>query len=209
MRYAVPMPYLVRIQLPDTTVVSTLSTAPDPPVPGTRLVVATDASREIAIVLETSSTSMEAPDPGMGRIVGPADADARRAASVAETQAAEALGVFAQLLRRDGLAARPLKAHFDLDRRRLVVWYIPPQGGIDLKPLEGEFRRKARAATLDLRAVSPREAAALLGGVGCCGRPLCCASWLRRQTGAVRNGPATFAATGLCGQTRCCHSFDE
>ncbi len=203
------MPYLVRIQLPDSSVVSALSTDADPPVPGTRLVVATEAAREIATVLETSSTSMDAPDSGMGRIAGPVDADMERAASVAETQAAAALGAFAQLLRRDGLAVRPVKAHFDLDRRRLIVWYISPQGGTDLKPLEGEFRRKVRASSVDLRAVAPREAAALLGGIGCCGRPLCCASWLRRQTGAARNGPATFSATGLCGLGRCCHSFDE
>ena len=204
-----PMPYLVRLQLPDAATVTALSNDPDPPVPGTRFVVEVDCSREIAVVQETSVTKTNAPEPGMGRIVGPLDADGERAASLAEAQAAEALATFVQLLRRDGVAARPIKAHFGLDRRRLVVWYIPPQVGIDLKSLEGEFRRKVRAAAVELRAVSPREAAALLGGTGCCGRPLCCATWLRRPapSGPVRGGPSVFFATGLCGQGRCCHSF--
>lgn len=205
------MQYLARIQIPDLGVVTALSSGAEPPSPGSRHVVESGGFQEIGTVLETSTATRSAADAVSTRILrAVTDADAAAEAEAA-VRAAEALQTFGQLLERHGVAARPVKSHFSMDRKRLVAWYLPQSAPTpDLKPLEGEFRRKARAASVDLRAASPREAAAMLGGVGCCGRQLCCASWLRGtpQSAPSRNASSTLLSNaGICGQGRCCHSF--
>ena len=205
------MPYLVRIQIPDVGVVSAVSSGAEPPAPGSRHVVEVGGSQDVGTVLETSTATRSAADAFSARILRLAtDADTATEADAA-ARAAEALRMFGQLLANHGVAARPVKARFSLDRKRLVVWYLPQSAPApDLKSLEGEFRRKARASSVDLRVASPREAAAMLGGVGCCGRPLCCASWMRHsgQMAPSRNTSTTLLSNaGVCGQGRCCHAF--
>lgn len=202
------MPFLVHLRLPDAGHLTAHTANDEPPVPGSRFVVETGNGREIATVFETSSTTLPAPEPGMARLAGPVGPDEERAAAEADRAATKAMDTFSALLQRDGVIARPLRAHYDLGRRRLILWHTAPAGGPDIKTLEGEFRRKVRATAVDLRSVAPREAAALLGGCGCCGRTLCCASWQTHATAATAHAaPAPFSACGLCGQTRCCQTF--
>ena len=206
------MPYLVRIQIPDLGIVSALASGAEPPAPGTRHVVESGGSQDIGTVLETSTATRSASDAVPARIVRVATAADDRAEADAADRAAEALRTLGQLLAHHGIAARPVKARFGIDRKRLVVWYLPQAlPPPDVKSVEGEFRRKVRAAAVDFRMATPREAAAMLGGTGCCGRPLCCASWMRcpREAGPQRNAPAPISTAGLCGQSRCCHDFAE
>ena len=68
---------------------------------------------------------------------------------------------------------------------------------------------------VEMRQVGVRDEAGLLGGVGVCGRELCCSTWLKdlkpvsikaaKQQGLMLN-PSKLS--GLCGRLRCCLNYE-
>ena len=82
---------------------------------------------------------------------------------------------------------KPLYCEYTIDRSK-VIFYYTADDRVDfrdlLKVLTPEF-----AMRVELRQIGPREAARCVGGLGSCGRPLCCATHLRGfQCGNHENG---------------------
>ena len=75
------------------------------------------------------------------------------------------------------LEMKPLYAEYTIDRSK-VVFYYTADDRVDfrnlLKVLTPEFK-----ARVELRQIGPREAARAIGGLGSCGRELCCKSHLK------------------------------
>lgn len=55
--------------------------------------------------------------------------------------------------------------------------------------------------------VSNREAAAVLGGIGPCGRELCCKNWLKSPIEDANQ--CTGSGTGYCGKNYCCCLYER
>lgn len=79
-----------------------------------------------------------------------------------------------------------------------------------VKQLAAEFHTR-----VELRQVGARNEAQKIGGVGCCGRPICCASFLSRfdpvtirmaKDQGLSLEPAKIS--GLCGRLLCCLSYE-
>ena len=84
---------------------------------------------------------------------------------------------------------------------------------VDLHGLKSAL--DARFATdVRIRSVSPRGAAALIGGMGLCGRRLCCSQGLAGGNTEARQAVASGkdlrdpALAGPCGRLRCCYRFE-
>jgi cell fate regulator YaaT (PSP1 superfamily) len=69
---------------------------------------------------------------------------------------------------------------------------------------------------IELRQVGPRDEARLLGGLGRCGRPLCCSTWLPQfadvsmtmaKTQDLPHNPGKVS--GVCGKLLCCLSYEN
>ncbi len=111
----------------------------------------------------------------------------------------------------EGREALVMRFRFSLRRERLTMT-VSCAGFVDLRPLR-EALEKRFQTTLSVRAVSPRRIAASLGGIGSCGRMLCCASGIcspdgdgeRRFPQGVSRDPN---ASGVCGRLRCCLLFE-
>ncbi len=109
---------------------------------------------------------------------------------------------------REALVAR---FRFSLRRERLTMT-VAVAGFVDLRPLRDLLDKKFQTTT-SVRARPPRDIAAAIGGVGSCGRPLCCSRGLCGAA-AGGGGPAARAlprdpgAAGVCGRLRCCLSFE-
>ena len=69
-----------------------------------------------------------------------------------------------------------LDAGDDFDQM-VVIYFTAPQR-VDFRVLVGELARSLRAR-IDLRQIGSRDAARLIGGLGNCGRDLCCATFLK------------------------------
>lgn len=128
--------------------------------------------------------------------------------------AAKALAAFRDYLAKDRVPARAMKARFSLRRERLALWYASDDP-FDLRQIVGHLQRQF-ATKVDARQVGVRDEAAMLGGCGSCGRPLCCATWLRcfhtvniRMARTQELSLTPSAVNGMCGRLKCCLRYEH
>ena len=95
-----------------------------------------------------------------------------------------------------------------------VIFYYTAEGRVDfrklIKILAEEFRVR-----IEMKQIGVRQESGRLGGIGSCGRELCCSSWLTNfnsvSTVAARSqqlalNPQKLA--GQCGKLKCCLNFE-
>ncbi|HHV21861.1 MAG TPA: hypothetical protein GXZ30_10070 [Propionibacterium sp.] len=98
--------------------------------------------------------------------------------------------------------------------REAVVYFTAP-GRVDFRALVSDLARTLNAR-IDLRQVGTRDAARLIGGVGHCGRELCCASFKNeleaitlRMARDQHLSPNPLAISGACGKLMCCLKYEH
>lgn len=98
---------------------------------------------------------------------------------------------------------------------RVAVIYFKAPHRVDFRLLLGDLAR-ALACRIDLRQVGSRDVATLLGGVGVCGRELCCCAMKPLQEPLpgrvtreqeVANQALQYA--GACGRLKCCLAYEQ
>lgn len=96
-----------------------------------------------------------------------------------------------------------------------VIIYFTADGRVDfralLKDLVGKFRMR-----IELRQIGVRQEASMIGGIGPCGRTLCCATFLKDFTpvtikmAKIQDIPLNpNKISGTCGRLMCCLSFEH
>lgn len=132
-------------------------------------------------------------------------------------ESSTAVRTFSDLIREHRVPIKPISATFSFDGTLLTLSYAPHQGveRPDLRSL-GRDLAGTFGCRVDLRAVSPREEARLLGGLGRCGRTLCCSSWLpvfpEITMGMARTQDLALnpsKVSGVCGRLLCCLSYEN
>jgi cell fate regulator YaaT (PSP1 superfamily) len=96
----------------------------------------------------------------------------------------------------------------------VVVYFTAPQR-VDFRVLVGELARSLRSR-IDLRQIGSRDAARLIGGLGNCGRDLCCATFLKdfepvslRMAKVQDLPPNPLKISGACGRLMCCLKYEH
>ena len=147
------------------------------------------------------------------------DEDVRRMDGL-KRESAAAVKAFGAHLRRRGLPLKPISAEYAFDGSSLVLHYSTPTrerspDGATLRRLASELGREF-GCDVELRQVGPRDEARLLGGVGRCGRTLCCSSWLPVYPEISMNMAKTQdlplnpgKVSGVCGRLLCCLSYEN
>lgn len=95
-----------------------------------------------------------------------------------------------------------------------VIFYYTAEERVDFRELIKEFAR-AFSARIEMKQVGFRQEAARLGGIGSCGRELCCSTWLT-DFRSVNTSAARFQQlslnpqklAGQCGKLKCCLNFE-
>ena len=114
-----------------------------------------------------------------------------------------------ELIEKHGLDMKLVGAEYTFDNKKLL-FYFTSDGRVDfrelVKDLAGVFRTR-----IELRQIGVRDEAKILGGLGICGRELCCASYLSdfapvsikmaKEQGLPLN-PTKIS--GNCGRLMCC-----
>src|SRR5918995_7512251 len=131
---------------------------------------------------------------------------------------AEAKLVAKKLIKKNDLPMKVVAVDFvdsgpDVDQ--LVVIYFNAPHRVDFRALVGELARSLRAR-IDLRQIGSRDAARLTGGLGSCGRDLCCATFLKdfepvslRMAKAQDLPPNPLKISGACGRLMCCLKYEH
>ncbi|HEY9158614.1 regulatory iron-sulfur-containing complex subunit RicT [Candidatus Binatus sp.] len=106
-----------------------------------------------------------------------------------------------------------VSADYTLDGRK-VVFYFVAEGRIDFRDLVRDLANTLRVR-VEMKQIGARDETKVTGGIGPCGRELCCSSWLRdfeavtvkmaREQGLALN-PSRLA--GMCGRLKCCLRYE-
>ena len=131
-----------------------------------------------------------------------------------EAQQDEILALCAERIAANQLPMRLVRADWSFDGSRLTI-YFTSQQRVDFRHLVRELARIFRTR-IELRQVGPRDEAKLLGGIGPCGRPLCCATFLpdfaRVSVKMAKDQDLPLnpsKISGVCGRLLCCLSYEQ
>lgn len=112
-----------------------------------------------------------------------------------------------------GLEMKISDVEYQGDRTKATFYYTADDR-VDFRELIKRFAEEFRVR-IEMRQIGYRYEAARLGGIGSCGRELCCSSWLTDyravSTSAARYqqlslNPAKLA--GQCGKLKCCLNYE-
>ena len=113
-----------------------------------------------------------------------------------------------------GLPMKLVEAEYTYDGSRLTFYFAAEQR-VDFRLLVRDLAAAFRTR-IELRQISARDHAKLLGGVGVCGKTLCCSSWLTefgvvsikmaKEQGLPLN-PGKIS--GVCGRLMCCLAYEN
>jgi cell fate regulator YaaT (PSP1 superfamily) len=183
--------------------------------PGETVVVEADRGVDLGTLIRESPGRLSMnPSHPPRRILRRATEEERRHVARLREEDAEALRICRERVDLSGLPMRVVDAEYQFDGNR-VTFYFVADGRIDFRALVRDLAKIFRTR-IELRQIHQREAARRQGGLGPCGRGLCCSSFLqnfepvtlkmaKRQNIAL----TPVRISGLCGRLLCCLSYGE
>jgi cell fate regulator YaaT (PSP1 superfamily) len=122
------------------------------------------------------------------------------------------------------IKARTIARTLDLDMKvcdvefqgdgRKCTFYYTADGRVDFRELIRHYAREFKVK-IEMRQIGARQESARIGGLGNCGRELCCSTWLAEfksvNTAAARYQNLAINQTklsGMCGRLKCCLNYE-
>lgn len=171
--------------------------------------------------LECGEVVMENRDLEDGEIITPlktvvrpaTEADVRHAKENAQKEI-EALKLCEERIAAHKLDMKLISAEYAFDNSK-ILFYFTADGRVDFRNLVKDLASLFHTR-IELRQVGVRDEAKMLGGLGICGRPLCCAQFLpdfqpvsikmAKEQGLSLN-PTKIS--GSCGRLMCCLKYEQ
>lgn len=129
-------------------------------------------------------------------------------------KAQEAMDICREEIEKHKLNMKLIRSEYTFDASK-VIFYFTADGRIDFRELVKDLASIFRIR-IELRQVGVRDEAKMLGGIGSCGRPLCCNKWLgdfepvsikmAKEQGLSLN-PGKIS--GICGRLLCCLQYEH
>lgn len=182
---------------------------------GDRVVVDTARGIEVGTVTfgnrETDVSELQVP---LKPILRLATADDIRKAEENREREAEAMRVCQQKIADHKLEMKLVDVEYTLDGSK-ILFYFTADGRVDFRELVKDLASTFHTR-IELRQIGVRDEAKLLGGLGICGQPFCCARFLSdfqpvsikmaKEQGLSPN-PAKIS--GTCGRLLCCLKYEQ
>ena len=178
--------------------------------PGANVIVETARGIEYGTVAggvrEVHDESIPQPLKNVVRIATEEDV-AHAAANRAKER--EAVAVCKEKIRKHELEMKLIDAECAFDNSK-ILFYFTADGRIDFRELVKDLASVFRTR-IELRQIGVRDETKLLGGIGICGRPLCCSTWLTdfvpvsiRMAKEQNLSLNPTKISGTCGRLMCC-----
>ena len=147
------------------------------------------------------------------RVVRCATLHDRACASENVSHVRMAASACADMARQAKLLMRVVRIRYSFDRRMLAIRFTAEEN-LDIRDLAHRLGQEL-GTHVDLRQIGVRDEAAILGGVGICGRAQCCCTWLRAFEGVNVRMAKTQGLSlkpdiigGNCGRLKCCLRYE-
>ena len=117
------------------------------------------------------------------------------------------------MARQLGIEMKIGDVEYQGDNKKVTIFYTH-DGRVDFRELVKVYARDFKVK-IEMRQIGARQEAARVGGIGTCGRELCCSTWLNDfksvTTSAVRYQNLalnTDKLSGQCGRLKCCLNYE-
>jgi cell fate regulator YaaT (PSP1 superfamily) len=130
-----------------------------------------------------------------------------------QERAKNAVAKCRELIQKLNLPMKPIWAQYNLDGSHLTIFFSAEKR-VDFRELVRELSRSLKTR-VELRQVGARDEAKLVGGLGKCGCPLCCTTFLSefapvsikmaKEQDITLNPMKT---SGICGRLLCCLGYE-
>lgn len=160
---------------------------------------------------EVSEEDIVAP---LKKVIRIATDEDRRIVEENETKTREAFEKCLEKIAEYGLHMKLIDAEYTFDRNKLI-FYFAAEERVDFRELVKDLASIFRTR-IELRQIGVRDEAKMLGGLGPCGRPVCCNGFLgefmpvsikmaKEQNLALN--PTKIS--GMCGRLMCCLKYEQ
>lgn len=160
---------------------------------------------------EVSESEVVAPLKPVIRVATEAD---KRQVQENEQKEREALVIGAERIAEHKLDMKLVDVEYTFDGKK-VVFYFTADGRVDFRDLVRDLAARFRTR-IELRQIGVRDEAKMLGGLGPCGRTVCCKSFMNdfipvsirmAKDQSISLNPTKIS--GLCGRLMCCLQFEH
>lgn len=128
--------------------------------------------------------------------------------------AKNAMQIVAKCVEQCNLEMDLVATNYNLDRSKILITYVA-EHRVDFRELLKVLNTELRCR-VELRQIAIRQRAKFIGGIGPCGRALCCATFLNDfqsvSINLAKNQGLSLNAsklTGQCGKLKCCLRFED
>ena len=126
----------------------------------------------------------------------------------------EAFRVCEQKIQVHSLPMNLVNVEYTFDVNK-IIFYFTAEGRIDFRELVKDLAAVFRTR-IELRQIGVRDEAKMMGGIGCCGRPLCCSTFLGdfepvsiRMAKDQNLSLNPTKISGICGRLMCCLKYEN
>jgi cell fate regulator YaaT (PSP1 superfamily) len=148
------------------------------------------------------------------RVIRLATEEDRRQVMENKAAAEKALSLCREKVREHALDMRLIDAEYTFDRNK-IIFYFTADGRVDFRELVKDLASIFRTR-IELRQIGVRDEAKMLGGIGPCGRTLCCSSFLGdfepvsiKMAKDQNLSLNPIKISGLCGRLMCCLKYEN
>ncbi len=152
--------------------------------------------------------------PPLKKVVRAADERDKEQYLENQDKEANAFRICLEKIKQHGLEMKLIDVEYTFDRNK-VIFYFTADGRVDFRELVKDLASVFRIR-IELRQIGVRDEAKMLGGLGPCGRSLCCATFLGEfdpvsiKMAKEQNlslNPTKIS--GICGRLMCCLKYES
>ena len=126
----------------------------------------------------------------------------------------DALKTCEKLVAQHGLEMKLVDVEYTFDNSK-IMFYFTADGRVDFRALVKDLASVFRTR-IELRQIGVRDEAKMLGGLGVCGKPFCCSSFLGEfQPVSIKMAKeqglslSPVKISGTCGRLMCCLKYEQ
>ncbi len=124
-----------------------------------------------------------------------------------------AFGICKERITQRDVEMKLVDCEYQFDGNR-ITFYFTAEKRVDFRDLVKDLASTFRTR-IELRQIGVRDESGRIGGVGTCGRELCCATWLREFEPITLKmakdqglSPSPSKISGACGRLKCCLRYE-
>lgn len=148
------------------------------------------------------------------RVVRKANEADIHSCKVIEEEEKQAQQVCQAQIEKKNLPMRLVDAEYTFDRHK-ITFFFTAENRVDFRELVRDLARELHSR-IELRHIQVRDRSKVIGGLGCCGRVLCCASFLdefvpisMRMAKCQNLSLNPGKISGQCGRLLCCLNYEN